>query len=81
MEEFPNTNADVGYFGSVLGGEREQVTVDQTVVFLKELADRSGSPLRQRLMYGSNWSMIGAGESTANVPAKSNRGSFQSLAR
>jgi predicted TIM-barrel fold metal-dependent hydrolase len=70
MQDFPNTYADVGYFGSVLGGEQEAAIVDQTVVFIEELADRPNSRLRHRLMYGSDWSMIGQEEAPQTYPQK-----------
>lgn len=69
MDGFPNVYADVGYFGSVLEPGAD-ATVGQTASFIRELADRPGSALRQRLMYGSDWSMIGQEEAPATYPGK-----------
>ena len=69
MDRFPNVYADVGYFGSVLEPGAE-ATVAQTAAFITELAERPGATLRQRLMYGSDWSMIGQEEAPDTYPRK-----------
>ncbi|MFO1028018.1 MAG: amidohydrolase family protein [Acetobacteraceae bacterium] len=58
MQDYPNVYADIGYFGAVLHPEQPDVET-ATVGFIADLANRPGSALRGRLMYGSDWSMIG----------------------
>lgn len=69
MGRFPNVYADIAYFGSVLEPGSE-ATVAQTADFIGGLADGPGSVLRQRLMYGSDWSMIGQEEGPSSYPSK-----------
>ena len=58
MSDFPNVYADIAYFGSVLHPE-EAATVAQTKAFIADAAAAQGSALKAKLMYGSDWSMIG----------------------
>ncbi len=58
MMDYPNVYADIGYFGAVLHPEQSDVR-DATVAFIADQANKPNSVLRNRLMYGSDWSMIG----------------------
>jgi predicted TIM-barrel fold metal-dependent hydrolase len=65
MVDYPHVYADIGYFGSVLHPDEADI-VRGTVALIAGQANRSGSTLRNRLMYGSDWSMIGQEPSSSS---------------
>ena len=72
FQEYPNVYADIGYFGSVLAPGQE-AWVAETGTFIAGLADAPGARVRGRLMYGSDWSMIGQERNPEQYPARAVR--------
>ncbi|WP_159992924.1 hypothetical protein [Roseomonas sp. 18066] len=66
MESYPNVHADVAYFNTVL--QQDPATAQEAVGFLAELRRRPGSGLARKVMYGSDWSMIGQEEGSDRYP-------------
>ena len=67
VSHYPNVYADIAYFGSVLDGQVEKLR--QSGQFIADLAARPGSLLPKKLMYGSDWSMLGQEEGPERYPA------------
>ena len=72
FQGYPNVYADIGYFGSVLS-PGEEARVAETGTFIAGLAGAPGAKVRERLMYGSDWSMIGQERNPEQYPARAVR--------
>lgn len=69
MREFPNVYADIGYFAQAMArGEAGTKAQEETNRFLAPLMALHQGLLRRRLMYGSDWSMMGREANAATYP-------------
>lgn len=66
IEDFPNVYVDFGYWTEVTGTNADNLEPRLTVLNMVKAQLAGGDRLKTRLMYGSDWSMIGREQKHAN---------------